>query len=674
MTGARGNSAELPAELAEAFRLLHIEPARSEKLCRAFLATGYDPSGQLLLAGALRIQGNFAGAHALAQALANEHPNWAGVHFELGMALGGLGRHAEAIGALRRAERLSGALPGLWREFGDRHWALGDKASAEQAYLRHLAAPTAETTVHQAMVALQRKDTADAEHALRSQLACHPTDVLALRLLAEVLSSVGRYDEAEPLLRTALDYTPSFALARYGLATVLLHDHKPAPALEQVDLLLAREPNRLEYLNLKAEALGRIGEFAAAAACFESIVAAYPHEASAWSNYGHILRALGRRAECEAAYKRAIALNPRMGDAYWGLANLKTFKFLPVDIANMREQLQLLEAGVDKESLLFALAKSLEDQASYEEAFEAYSQANAARRMRLPYDERERADASRSARTVFTPEFFAERIGAGCGADDPIFIVGMPRSGSTLVEQILASHSSIEGTMELIELLAIARRLGRNAAFPELLRDMPASELRKLGEEYLSSTRIFRKSVAARFIDKMPNNFTQVGLIQIILPKARIIDVRRHPLACCFSIFKQHWATGQDFAYDLTDIGATYRGYVELMAHFDVVLPNRVHRVIYEDLIANPERETRRLLDACGLPFEEQCLRFHENTRAVRTPSSEQVRQPIFSTGLDNWRPFEPWLAPLKAALGPVLNAYPAAPPLRPPGAAENPE
>lgn len=652
-------------DLADAYRLLLTEPARCEQLCRAALAKGDDLSARLLLAGALRLQGDCAGARALASALAGEHPKWPGAHFELGMALGGLGRHAEALDALGVVERLGG-LPGLWREIGDQHWGMGDRASAEQAYLRHLSSPGVELLVQQARIALQGKDTAGAEQALRLQLSHCPADPVALTMLAEIFSSLDRYDEAQPLLRLVLERTPSFALARYGFAMVLFHDHRPALALEQAELLLERDPKRLEYLNLKADCLGRIGDFVGAESCLKTIIAAFPNDANAWSNYGHILRALGQRSECEAAYKRAIAIKPQLGEAYWGLANLKTFQFQSSDIATMREVLRSMDAREDKTPLLFALGKALEDQASYEEAFSAFSEANALRRARFPYDQDEHAAATRRSRAVFTPEFFAERRGSGSEANDPIFVVGMPRSGSTLVEQILASHSAVEGTMELVELLAITQRLGKDAPYPELLREFPVNSLRQLSEEYLDRTRIYRRSSAPRFIDKLPNNFTQIGFVHLILPNAHIIDVRRHPLACCVSNFKQHWATGQNFAYDLADLGAYYREYVELMAHFDVALPGKVHRVIYEDLVAQPEAETRRLLDACGLPFEEACLRFYENTRAVRTPSSEQVRQPIFSAGLDNWRPFEPWLAPLKAALGPVLDAYPAAPPLSP--------
>lgn len=649
------------ALFAEAFRVLHSDPKRSEQLCRAMLSEGEDPGAALMLAAARRLQDDPAGARAHAQAVARTHPNWAGAQFELGMALGRMGRHAEALDALRAAERLA-ALPGLWRELGDQLFAIGDIAAADQAYLRHVSAPTFEPLLHEALAARQRGDAASAERALHQQLKYYPNDVLGLRHLAEIFSAQDRYDEAATLLQQCLHRSPSFALARFGLAMVLFHSHQLSSALEQIEVLLKREPKRLEYLNLKADALGRIGDFEAAAACSEFIISAYPTESTAWLGYGHALRSLGRRDACEAAYKRAVELGGNIGEAFWGLANLKTYRFAPDDVASMREHAEQSPPGEDRTSLLFALGKAHEDMGEIALAFAAYIEANASRRARFPYDRQEREDAVARARAVFTSDFFSAHIDEGCAAADPIFILGMPRSGSTLVEQILASHSVVEGTMELIELVAMARRLGRDGDYPELLRWMPAEELRRLGEEYLARTRVFRRTMKQRFIDKLPNNFTQVGLIHLILPNATIIDVRRHPLACCVSNFRQHWATGQNFAYDLEDLGHYYRFYVEQMAHFDAAAPGRVHRVIYEDLVADAEGEVRRLLTACELPFEEGCLRFFENKRAVRTPSSEQVRMPIFSAGLDNWRPFERWLEPLKQALGPVLEAYPAIP------------
>jgi len=335
----------------------------------------------------------------------------------------------------------------------------------------------------------------------------------------------------------------------------------------------------------------------------------------------------------------------------------------------MRTQIASAALGPeDRFHFEVALGKALEDAAAYEASFRHYAEGNRLRRQQLRYDADEnRAFVDRS-KALFTPQFFAARAGAGCTAPDPIFIVGLPRSGSTLIEQILASHPAVEGTMELPDILGIARDLGGRTTpgvpsrYPEILGGLDAGALQELGERYLRQTRVQRHSDAPYFIDKMPNNLAHVGLIHLILPRARIIDARRHPLACCFSAFKQHFARGQGFSYDLTDVGRYYRDYVELMAHMDRVLPGRVHRVIYEQMVADTEGEVRRLLDYCGLPFEAACLRFYENARAVRTASSQQVRQPIYRDAVDQWRHYDHWLGPLRAALGPVLDAYPDAP------------
>jgi len=501
-----------------------------------------------------------------------------------------------------------------------------------------------------------------ADDAYRLHLKHYPHDVLALRRYAEFCSGRDRYEEAEALLRRCLARAPSFVLGRYGLAMVLLHMHAVVPALDIIEGLLREDPNRLEYLAVKGDALGRLGEFNAAAAHMEETLARHPSAGAMWTSYGHILRALGRREACEGAYKKAVGLRYPVGEAYWGLANLKTYRFQAEEIAAMRAYAGAAPPGDDRVALRFALGEALEHAHDHAGAFAAYAAANAERRKMLPYDHAERKEAVQRARQTYTPAFFADRRGWGDDSHDPIFIVGMPRSGSTLVEQILASHSAVEGTMELVELLMMARRLGAGGDFYKAIEGLSAQASRDLGAEYLRRAGVFRKTQAPRFIDKMPNNFMQAGLIHLILPNAHIIDVRRNPLACGFSNFKQHWATGQAFSYDLADIGRFYRSYVELMAHVDAVLPGRVHRVIYEELVADPEGETRRLLAVCGLPFEDGCLRFFENDRAVRTPSSEQVRRPVNREGLDGWRPFEPWLGPLRAALGDVLEAYPAPP------------
>ncbi len=335
----------------------------------------------------------------------------------------------------------------------------------------------------------------------------------------------------------------------------------------------------------------------------------------------------------------------------------------------MQEQLRRPDLSEeDRFHFHFSLGKAFEDAREYTKSFQHYEQGNAIRRAMIHYDADENSQQMHRSKELLTREFFATRENWGSPAPDPIFIVGLPRAGSTLLEQILSSHPLVEGTMELPDIIDMARSLGggraRGAAskYPEILAEMSADELRALGEQYIANTRIQRKSDAPFFIDKMPNNFAHIGLIQLILPRAKIIDARRHPMGCCFSGFKQHFARGQHFTYGLDDIGRYYRDYVELMAHVDVALPGRVHRVIYETMVDDTETEVRRLLDYCGLPFDQRCLRFYENERAVRTASSEQVRQPIYRDGVDHWQHYEPWLEPLKRALGPVLESYPEVP------------
>ncbi len=416
--------------------------------------------------------------------------------------------------------------------------------------------------------------------------------------------------------------------------------------------------------------LGKLGDFEAAIDAYERVLARLPGQWQVWLGYGHALKTAGRTGDAIAAYRRAIALNPGFGSAWWSLANLKTVRFDAADIEAMRAQ--LARNDLDDDARLhfeFALGKALEDAGEDADAFTHYARGNALRRAQLPYDAALARERTRRAMATYTPGFFAERAGAGCPAPDPIFVVGMPRAGSTLIEQILASHPQVEGTMELPAIIAITRQLRERAGNPEttsyhdVLAALPRAELEALGRDYLRRVQPQRREGRPLFIDKMPNNFAHVGLIHAILPNAKIIDARRHPLACCFSNFKQHFARGQAFSYDLSDLGHYYADYVMLMAHFDAVLPGRIHRVFHEAMVEDTEAQVRALLAYCGLEFDERCLRFFENPRAVRTASSEQVRRPIYREGLAQWQRFEPWLEPLKQALGPVLEAYPKAPP-----------
>jgi tetratricopeptide (TPR) repeat protein len=545
------------------------------------------------------------------------------------------------------------------------------KASVEDN-LRHA---VADPMLLEAGRALVDNDIPHAEALLRDRLRRSPTDVAAIRMLAEVAARIGRYEDAAHLLERCLELAPGFHAARQNYAMVLHRGNRPQEALAQVERLLAGDPHNPGYRNLRAVVLCRTGDFGEAIELYEDILAEHPGQPMVWLSQGHALKTAGLGERAIAAYRRCIELDPGFGDAWWSLANLKTFRFDDADIAAMRTQLQRTDLGDEHRLHLdFALGKALEDRGEYAESFAHYSRGNALRLARVPYSADATSARLQRAAEIYTAEFFRERGGFGVAAPDPIFIVGMPRAGSTLVEQILSSHPLVEGTMELPEITSLTRVLRQQGAddsparYHEVLAGLDADAVRELGERYLERTRIQRKAGAPFFIDKMPNNFAHIGLIQLALPNARIIDVRRHPLACGFSLFKQHFARGQDFSYSLDDIGRYYRDYVGLMAHFDKVLPGRIHRIAYEALVDDTEAEVRRLLDHCGLPFEPRCLRFFENDRPVRTASSEQVRQPIYRAGVDHWTHFEPWLGPLKATLGSVLDAWPAAPgPVDPP-------
>ena len=499
-----------------------------------------------------------------------------------------------------------------------------------------------------------------AEPLLKQHLQDDPFDVAAIRMLAELAGRIGRYKDAESLLRRAIELSPAFTAARANLALVLYRLNRPAEAIEQLERVVAEDPDNPGHANLQAAARGRIGDFDEAIRLYDRVLRDAPGQPRVWMSYGHMLKTVGRQQDGIHAYRRAIALMPALGEAWWSLANLKTIKFDDADITAMTNALaDPAISDEDRFHLDFALGKAFEDRKQPEPAFRHYAAGNALRKTKQVYDADETGRFVDRSIALFSAEFFAAGAGLGCEARDPIFILGMPRAGSTLIEQILSSHSKVEGTTELPDIPALARRDGN---YPEAVGGYAGETLRGLGEEYLQRTGIQRRTDRPLFIDKLPNNWAHVPLIHLILPNARIIDARRHPLGCCFSNFKQHFARGQAFSYDLTDMGRYYRDYVRLMAHVDAVLPGRVHRVIYEDMVDHTEREVRALLAYCGLDFEPACLAFHETDRAVRTASSEQVRQPIFREGTQGWVPFEPWLDPLKTALGAVLLTYPDAP------------
>jgi len=672
MQGGEGSAesvGSIDVALAHAGRLLERAPALAAAQAGEILKIApAHPSATLILAIARRAEANPAAALTLLEPLARLQPRWAAVHYELGLTLAALGRGEEALSALRRSVQLDPALPDAWRALADHLDAIGDDAGAEAARARFLKASARDPRLLAAGAALCENRIPEAEALLRQHLFEHPTDIAAIRMFAEVAARIGRYQDAENLLARCLELAPDFHGARHNYAVALFRQGKHAAALPEVERLLAADATNPNYRSLQAAVLAGVGEYQHAVDVYRQVLVEYPHQGKIWMSYGHVLKTAGHTADGIGAYRKARELEPHLGEVWWSLANLKTYRFDSADVAQMRAQLEREDLGSeDRYHLHFALGKALEDEQHYAESFGHYRTGNALRRSQVYYDpERIRGHVARS-KALFTREFFARAEAPGTPAADPIFIVGLPRAGSTLIEQILSSHSQVEGTMELPDVPMLAHGVGMEGndggpRYPEVLGTLGPQRLRALGEEYLAATRIQRKSGRPFFIDKLPNNFLHVGLIHLMLPNARIIDARRHPLGCCFSAFKQHFARGQNFSYDLAELGAYYRSYLELMAHFDVVLPGRMHRVFYEQMVSDTEREVRRLLDYCGLPFEPACLRFYETERAVRTASSEQVRVPIYRDGVEQWRHFEPWLEPLKAALGPALGSYPAVP------------
>jgi tetratricopeptide (TPR) repeat protein len=652
--------------LEHAAKLLRTDPRLAEEQATEILKVfpGAEPARRIL-ASACRMQGRPQESLAILEPLAARSAASPSFQYEWGRTLGSLGRTREAIGALKSAVRLDPKNAAAWRALGDQLTLDGDEAGGRDAHERHFALTARTPELVKAAELMRDGKIGQAERIAREYLRAHPADVNAIRLLADIGMKLSRYDDARNLLARCLELAQDFHLARYNYAVVLTRQNRLPAALEEVRRLLARDPANPNYLLLEGNVRVQMGDHEQALAVLERVLSVYPDQPRAQMNYGHTLKTVGRLDEAIAAYRRCIALRPDIGEAYWNLANLKTYRFTDAEIALMREQLAATEGNAEDQShLAFALGKALEDRGEFDESFRCYERGNRVRKVEHRHNVRINVfDTARQMKTL-TAEFFAARQGWGCPAPDPVFIVGLPRSGSTLLEQILASHSQVQGTAELMDVIQISRRLGEKSRrlpaskYPEVLATLDADRFRELGEGYVASTRVQRND-RPFFIDKMPNNFRHVGLLHLMLPNAKIIDARRHPMACCFSGFKQLFASGQTFSYGLEEIGKYYRDYVFLMDHWDRVLPGRVLRVEYEDMVADTGNQVRRLLDHCGLPFEEQCLRFWETERAVRTPSSEQVRQQIYHSGLEQWRNYEKHLGPLKEALGPVLERYP---------------
>jgi len=618
----------------------------------------------LIAAYSLRHLKRFAEALAVLDRLERTRPGFSRLHEERGLCHVALKDASGAIDALLRAVNINPALPMSWRMLEGVYHIVGDTQNAAIAAAHVATLKTLPPEVVTATSLFSDGDWEPAEQIIRAFLLRHGDHPEAMRLLAKIGMARDVLDDAEVLLEAVMTLAPDHHAARYEYAQCLVQRHKHIEAREQIRRLLEAQPANSEYRAVEASIAVGLGAHQEAITIYRELLADMPASPDLNLWIGHALKTVGKVPEAIEAYRAAAAARPNFGDAYWSLANLKTYRFGEDEIARMRaEEASPATPPVDRQHLCFALGKALEDRGEAAESWLYYEQGNALKRAESRYRPEILETNTAKQIEVCTPDFFAVRAGWGDRRPDPIFILGLPRSGSTLIEQILASHSQVEGTQELADIQRIVLELhGRdpdldNPRYPAALADLTREDVLKLGEQYLADTRVYRTDKPF-FIDKMPNNFRHIGLIQLMLPNAKIIDARRDPMSCCFSNLKQLFAQGQEFSYGVEDIARYYRTYLDLMRHWDAALPGRVLRVQHEDVIADLQGNVGRILDYCGLPFEPACIEFHKTRRSVRTPSSEQVRQPIFRDGLDQWKKFEPWLGPLRVALGDALDRY----------------
>jgi tetratricopeptide (TPR) repeat protein len=617
-----------------------------------------------LTARAQRYLGQIDDALQTLNRLEQERPLHSRLHEERGHCYVVMRDAPRAIDALLRAVNINPALPSSWNLLHGLYRMTGDTANAEiaashVATLKRLAPDVVLATSH-----FSDGELEPAERIIRAYLLKAGNDIEAMRLLARIGLARGVFDDADLLLEAVLKVAPDYRAARYDYACVLFERHLYQRACEQIEKLLAVDPDHLDYRTLYASASVGLGEHDRAITLYQKLLRDAPGAADVHLSLAHALKTQGRQAEAIEAYRAATTARPNFGDAYWSLANLKTYRFPDDEITRMRaEEASASTPLIDRYHLCFALGKAFEDYGDYAQSWHYYERGNALKRSESRYRAQIIETNTHRQIEVCTREFFADRVNVGDPRPDPIFIVGLPRAGSTLLEQILASHSQVEGTQELADVPRIVQELqGRepdldDPRYPGALAELQPDDWRKLGEKYLHDTRIYRGGKPF-FIDKMPNNFRHLGLIHLMLPNAKIIDARREPMACCFSNLKQLFANGQEFTYSVDDIARYYRTYLELMEHWDRVLPGRILRVYHEDVVDDLESNVRRMLDFCGLPFEPGCLEFHKTARSVRTASSEQVRRPIFRDGLDQWMNYAPYLGSLKDGLGDALLRY----------------
>ena len=643
----------------------HIKAGRfkaAETALSPVLSADPDHADALYMAAvSARYQKRAEAASAYLDRLKAANPEFGRAYQEEGHLRRETGDPDRALTAYRRACQFNPALDASWRAQADLLAAMGRTGEASEARAQAARLAALPRTLHAVTNLMHEGKLLKAEQLCRAYLQDHPKDTEAMRLLADLGVRFGVLADADFLLESAVAFDPDNIQLRLDYIQVLRKRQKFTAALDQARALLDREPgNPLFQSHFAIESM-QAGDYERALAMFDEILATLPGDHATLTSRGHALKTYGRQDEAVASYRAALAARPEHGDAWYGLANLKTYRFDDDDVTVM--QAREAEADLsykDRIHFCFALGKALEDRADYEQSFDYYKRGNDLKRVQTRYKADQMSEELRAQAEICDRGLFEKQGGKGCPAPDPIFILGLPRAGSTLLEQILASHSQIDGTLELPNILSLSHALrGRNklsdrTRYPRILHDLPAEKLREFGETYIDETRIHRQG-APVFIDKMPNNFRHIGLIKLILPNAKIIDARRNAMDCCWSGFKQLFAEGQEFTYGLTEIGRYYRDYVALMDHWDAVLPGEILRVQHEDVIDDLEGQVARMLDYLGLPFEQACVDFHKTERTVRTASSEQVRQPVNRKGLGQWRHFEPWLDPLKEALGPAL-------------------
>jgi predicted Zn-dependent protease len=527
--------------------------------------------------------------------------------------------------------------------------------------------PVRNERVLSAAEAFEEGRVSDAQEAAAAILATEPTNADALNLMAQIAHHLGRGDEAEGLLARCVEASPDHQPYRHNYAVLLSLTDKLDEAEAQTLSLLEKDPRNPLFLNLYGQVLSKQRRFADAIACYRGLAMDHPESPELWARLGSTLRSVGGHTEeAIAAFRRAVQIAPSLGSMWWALGSMKTFAFSQADIDAMEAELARAPASPQhRADMHYALGKAYGDLGIYEKSFQHYTRGNAIRRIDLRYDPDDTTDMVSRARAIFTSGLFEKNSAAGHASTEPIFVLGLQRAGSTLVEQILSSHSLIEAAGELRCLLRVVGeevmpKTGPD--YPNGIENLSADDLRNLGAKYLELARTHLVQNKPYFVDKCPYNLWQVGMIHLILPNAKIIDIRRHPIGCCLANFTMSFAFAPPLSYRLTDMGRFYRDYVRLMAHFDRVLPGKIHRVIYEELVGDLEGEVRRLFDFLGLPFEPACLEYYKNDRAFNSFSNEQVRRPIFTEAVERWRNYEPWLGPLKASLGSVLDAYPGVP------------